>query len=168
MSTITELKDQINTKTINLVLLSIATGGIYLILWLYDNYKIIDKKTKIRTADNTYIIWIAVCAGLSGFFGGTRIETMNVIGWILFIALEVLYIVWAFRAKNALQEYALNEHKIDLRMNGFYTLLFNIYYINYCINDLPEAQRKQQILTGQTKQEAEKANSVDAKSRAAD
>lgn len=35
MSSITELKDTIDTKTLNLVLLTIATGGIYSILWLY-------------------------------------------------------------------------------------------------------------------------------------
>lgn len=153
MSSITELKDQINTKTINLVLLAIVTAGIYPILWLYENYKIIDKETKMRTADNTYIIWIAVCAGLSGLFSGTGEEIMDVIIGILTIASMVLYIVWAFRAKKALQEYALNDHKIDLRMNGFYTFLFTIYYINYCINDLPEAQRKHQVLTGQTEKQ---------------
>ncbi len=70
---------------------------------------------------------------------------MAMISGILAIALGVLYIVWAFRAKKALQEYALTEYKIDLKMNGFYTFIFNIYYINSCINDLPEAQRRQQI-----------------------
>lgn len=150
MSTITDLKDQIDTKTVNLVLLTIATAGIYPILWLYENFKVIDKKTKVRTADNTYIIWIAVCAGLSGAFMDTGEEVLDVLCVILSIASWVLYIVWAFRAKKALQEYALYEHKTDLRMNGFYTFLFTVYYINYCINDLPEAQRKQQILTGKT------------------
>ena len=67
----------------------------------------------------------------------------------LTIASWVLYIVWSFKAKAALQEYALNEHKIDLRMNAFYTFIFTIYYINYCVNDLPEAKRKQEILSGQ-------------------
>ncbi len=148
MSTITELKDKIDTKTINLLLLTIATAGIYPILWLYENYKIIDTTTKIRTADNTYIIWIAVCAGLGSAFASNGEEFMDVISGILSIASWVLYIVWAFRAKKALQEYALNEHKIDLRMNRFYTFLLNVYYINYCINDLPEYQRKQQILNG--------------------
>lgn len=150
MSTLTELKDQIDTKTVNLVLLTIVTAGIYPILWLYENYKIIDKKTEIKTASDTYIVWIAVCVGLSGAFGSTGEETMDVISGILSIASAVLYILWAFRAKKALQEYLLNEHKIDLRMNAFYTFLFNIFYINYCINDLPEVQRKQQILKGQT------------------
>ncbi len=149
MSTITELKDKINTKTMNLVLLTIATAGIYPILWLYKNYECIDNITKIKTANNTFIIWLAVCVGLGGAFAGTGEEIMDVLAGILSIASWVLYIVWAFRTKKSLQEYALNEHKIDLRMNGFYTLLFTVYYINYCINDLPEAQRKQQILSGQ-------------------
>ena len=150
MATITDLKDQINTKTVNLVLLTFATAGIYPILWLYENYKVIDTATKVRTADNTYIIWIAVCVGLSGAFLDAGDEIMDAISGILSLASGVLYVVWAFRAKKALQEYALNEHKTDLRMNGFYTFLFNIFYINYCINDLPEAERKQQILTGRT------------------
>ncbi|MEZ0123548.1 MAG: DUF4234 domain-containing protein [Candidatus Reddybacter sp.] len=146
MPTITDLKDQIDTKTVNFVLLSIATVGIYPILWLYNNYQVIDKITKTRTADNTFVIWLAVCVGLGGAFTGTGEEVLDIIAGILSIAGGVLYIVWAFRAKRVLQEYALNEHKTDLRMNGFYTFLFNVYYINYCINELPEAQRKQQIL----------------------
>lgn len=150
MSVITELKDKINTKTINLVLLTIATAGIYPILWLYSNYSVIDSVTKKKTADNTFVIWIAVCAGLSGALAGSGESILDVISIILTISTSVLYIVWAFKAKAALQEYALTEHKIDLRMNGFYTFLFTVYYINYCINDLPEAQRKQRILTGHT------------------
>ena len=150
MSTITELKDKIDTKTMNLVLLTIATAGIYSILWLYKNHEPIDNIIKKKTADSTFIIWIAVCVGLGGAFAGTGEEIVNVLGVILTLASFVLYIVWAFRAKKGLQEYALNEHKIDLRMNGFYTFLFTVYYINYCINDLPEAQRKQQILSGQS------------------
>ena len=148
MININELKDQINTKTINLFLLAVATAGIYPILWLNSNYKIIDKATSSTTANDTYIIWIAVCAGLSGAFSGLGEEVLDVISVILLIALNVLYIVWALRAKKALQEYALNTHKIDFKMNGFYTFAFNVYYINYCINDLPEVQRKHDVING--------------------
>lgn len=149
MSGITALKDQINTKTVNLVLLTVATAGIYPILWLDRNLPVLDKITGLKTADRIYIVWLAVCAGLSGAFTTSGGGTMDAIGYLLTIATSVLYIVWAFRARKALQEYALNEHRIDLRMNGFYTFIFHIYYINYCINDLPEMQRKQQILAGQ-------------------
>lgn len=148
MSTITELKDSINTKTVNLVLLTIATGGIYPILWMYKNCSVLESITKKKISDNVFIIWLAVCVGLGGAFTGTGEEALDIIAGLLTIASWVLYIVWSFKAKAALQEYALNEHKIDLRMNAFYTFIFTIYYINYCVNDLPEAKRKQEILSG--------------------
>jgi hypothetical protein len=148
MSTITELKDITNTKTTNLVLLTIATGGIYPILWMYKNYSLIAQVTKNKIFDSVFIIWLAVCVGLGGVLTGTGEEALDIIAGLFVIGSLVLYIVWSFKAKSALQEYALNEHKIDLRMNGFYTFIFTIYYINYCINDLPEAKRKANILTG--------------------
>ena len=148
MSTITELKDTINTKTVNLVLLTIATGGIYPILWLYKNSSILESITKKKISDNNFIIWLAVCVGLGGALAGTGEEALDIIAGLLTIGSWVLYIIWSFKAKASLQEYALNEHKIDLRMNAFYTFLFTIFYINYCVNDLPEVKRKQEILTG--------------------
>ncbi|PFG53261.1 uncharacterized protein DUF4234 [Marinobacter sp. LV10R520-4] len=129
MSTITDLKDAIDTKTLNLVLLSVATAGIYPILWLYNNYNLIDKITSSTTANDTYIIWIAVCVGLGGAVSGWGEEALEVISGILAIASSVLYIVWAFRAKKKIQEYALNTHKIDFKMNGFYTFAFNIFIL---------------------------------------
>jgi hypothetical protein len=66
------------------------------------------------------------------------------------LTVSILEIVWAFKAKAALQEYVLNEFKIELRMNAFYTFGLTVFYINYCINDLPEVLRKNQILRGQT------------------
>jgi len=144
MSSITELKDALNTKTLNLYLLAIATGGIYPIIWISNNIKSIESTTKKKIIDDNFIIWIAVCVGL-----GMSLAAAG-IGLVFSLASIVLYAVWAFRVKSALQEYALNEHKVDLKMNAFYTFLFNVYYINYCINDLPEVKRKQDILSDRT------------------
>ncbi|MFT6925126.1 MAG: hypothetical protein ACJAZP_000706 [Psychromonas sp.] len=149
MSTITELKDTINTKTLNFILLTIATAGIYPIIWIFLNTQKLEKVTSKKIADNTFLTWIAICIGLGGTLSNLGDEMFDVIAGLVSIASWVLYIVWSFRAKSALQEYALTEHKIDLRMNTFYAFFLTVYYINYCINDLPEAQRKQQILTGQ-------------------
>ncbi|TDF80696.1 DUF4234 domain-containing protein [Pseudomonas sp. H9] len=148
MSSITELKDTVNTKTLNLVLLSIATGGIYSILWMYKNSPTIASITKKPIVDDTYVIWLAVCVGLGSAFASTGEEAFDIISGILTLASAVLYIVWAFKARSSLQDYALNVHKVDLRMNAFYTFIFHVYYVNYCINDLPEVKRKQEILTG--------------------
>ncbi len=57
-----------------------------------------------------------------------------------------MWIIWSFRAKRALEEYCFIEHKVDLKMKGFYTFLFTVFYINYCINDLQEVQRRQSVL----------------------
>lgn len=149
MSSITELKDSINTKTLNLVLLTVVTAGIYAIVWMFLNTPKLEKVASKKIADNTFLIWLAVCVGLGGALTSTGEESLDIIAGLLTIASWVLYIIWSFRAKSALQEYALTEHKVDLRMNGIYTFFLTIYYINYCVNDLPEAQRKQQILSGQ-------------------
>lgn len=147
MSNITELKDALATKTWHLVLLTIATGGIYPLLWLHKNTEKLEKITSKPIANSTFLIWIAVCLGL-----GKSLSSMGVsaaaIGGLLSIAAGVLYIVWAFKAKAAIEEYALVQHKIDLKMNKFYTFFLTLYYINYCANDLPEVQRKQHILAG--------------------
>ena len=66
MPDINELKDKINTKTLNMVLLSSATLGLYLLLWLVRTNQKISETTKIKLVDNTYIIWLAVCLGWSG------------------------------------------------------------------------------------------------------
>ena len=150
-ATISELKDKINTKTVHFVLLSIATYGIYTILWLYKNYRVIDSTTKIKTANDMYVIWIAIFSGLLFWSDGLTDYSENIaviIGGIFMILTESFYILWSFKAKIALEEYALNEHKLDLKMNVFYLVIFNTFYINYCINDLPEVQRKQQIISG--------------------
>jgi len=146
MSPINTLKVKISTKTWNLFLLTIATGGLYPILWLYRNYQIFDEVTKNKTADDVYIIWIAVCIGLSRLIVGTNDDSLDLVSGLLLTAGNILYIIWAFRARKALQEYCLQEYKIDLRMNRFYTFLFTFYYVNYCINDMEEVERKYKIL----------------------
>lgn len=152
MSNVAELKERINTKTLNLVLLSLATLGIYPILWLWRNGPVLREVTKGEIGGDLFLIWIAVCAGWSGGLAGSGEVALDVLSLMLSIALAVLYIVWAFQARSALQRYALNEHGVDLRMNGFYTFLFTVYHINYCINDLPEAKRKQEILSAHATQ----------------
>ncbi|MCD9465507.1 hypothetical protein CJF25_21595 [Photobacterium phosphoreum] len=150
MSDILALKNKINTKTLNLILLTIATAGIYQLLWLYRNQSIIGDITKSKVTDDTFIIWIAVCAGLGGAFSNGDAEFILILSVLLSIASTVLYVIWAFKARKSLQNYALHEFRFKFKMNVFYTIFFNIYYINYCINDLPDAFEKQQILNGQT------------------
>lgn len=150
MHNIAELKEKLNTKTLHLVLLTIATFGIYPLLWLTRHYETFNRITKKPTIDMNNIVWMAVCLGIGSSLSGSHNESINLIVLLSFLTVSILEIVWAFKAKAALQEYVLNEFKIELRMNAFYTFGLTIFYINYCINDLPEVLRKNQILRGQT------------------
>jgi hypothetical protein len=146
MSDINELKDAINSKTSTFALLTLATVGLYPLLWLARNSDIIAGLTKHRLVEASYLVWIAVCIGIGHALSVVQ-DDMAAGGGLLFsVAASALYIVWAFRAKKAIEAYCLDTFHIDLRMNAFYTLMFNVFYVNYCINDLAEVQRRQSVL----------------------
>ncbi|MGV0084103.1 hypothetical protein EEAAV_09560 [Rahnella aceris] len=104
---------------------------------------------------NLFIIWLAVCFGLGRQFGVVAspdlagYDTLLALSGILSLACGVMYIVWAFKARASLRHYALNTFRFDLKMNAFYTVLFNVFYITYCINDMPQALAKHRIIRGQ-------------------
>ena len=154
MPSITDLKDAINTKTVNFIFQTLVTAGIYPILWIHQNTEKMESITGKVIAMRNYAINIAGCIGMSNIIAGLASlrgsETMPIMSSLLILLSGALYIAWAFKAKSAMEEYALIEYKIDLKMNVFYTFIFNIYYINYCVNHLPELQRKHQILTSKT------------------
>jgi len=144
---ITELKDRINIKTGNFVLLSFATAGLYPLFWIWENSKHIDEVTETKTIDNVYLLWLIACYGWSTVLYVEDIKELLFLSGVFSLVSGVLCVVWAFRVRRALQNYALNEYGIYLQMNRFYTVFLNLYYINYCINDLPEVLRKQQVFT---------------------
>ncbi|CAI2064749.1 Uncharacterised protein [Serratia fonticola] len=152
---VSTLKDSINTKVMNFVLLSIATGGIYPMMWLYLNQKKLTEEMKSNFVANDYPLWLAVVTGFGWLlvdisYAISDTETvLDHIATLLSVASAVMMIVWAFKAKNALQAYALNEFKFELKMNPFYTFIFNVYYITYCINDMDSEFKKHNIIFSQ-------------------
>jgi len=144
--TIQELKEKIDTKTLNFVLLTMVTAGIYPILWLAKNQEIIEDLFKSEKSDKNYILWLAICVGLGGSLGATEIPALAIVAGLLSLASWVLYIMWALKIKKAILDYTLNECKINYNMNTFYTVLFTTYYINYCIIELNETMEKEKVL----------------------
>lgn len=145
-----EIKARAATKTTHLVLLTFATFGIYPILWLSRNLAAIDGPTNRKTADFNYLVWIAVCTGWGLALQTTGSEEWTGVGVLSTLAANVLLIIWAFKARAALQDYALNDFGFKLEMNRFYTLTLNIFYVNYCINELPEVYRREMVLRQKT------------------
>lgn len=159
---ITALKEKLNTSTWHLVLLALATHGIYPLMWLYKNQDTIMHEVGQRFSSGTLLIWMAVCSGVSvmvnllfpvqvdqyGYAYDSTAETMAGIAVLISLAWVVLTIVWAFKARAALQQYALTRFRFELKMNPAWTILFHVFYINYCINAMPDALAKHQIIHG--------------------
>ena len=162
MQDISTLKNALKTNTLSFVLLSLVSGGIYTLMWLYKNQGIMTKTINNTFSQGTFIIWIAVCFGLSNqlsnivsisvdeYGSGYRDspDSVAILVLLLSLAANVLLIVWAFKAKIALQHYVLTTFKFELKMNVFYTVIFNVFYITYCINVMPEALQKHKIIHG--------------------
>jgi len=156
MNDISLLSQRLATPTLNFVLLSIVTFGVWPLLWLYKKQEIISETTGYPLYGNLFIIWLAVCFGvgrqmaamaspdLAGY--DPTSDALLGLSAVLSLACAVMYIVWAFKARTALRHYALNTFRFDLKMNAFYTVVFNVFYINYCINDMPQALAKHRII----------------------
>lgn len=158
MSDISELKQHMNTKTLHFALLTLVTAGVWPLLWLYRKQSILAEMTRVPFASEVMIIWMALCFGLSRLLNGmttpqlygydTVNDTLLILSFLLSLACGVLYIVWACKARTALRHYALVTFHFDLKMNLFYTVVFNVFYINYCINAMPDDFAKHQIIYG--------------------
>lgn len=156
MNDISTLSQRLATPTLHFVLLSIATFGVWPLLWLYKKQDIISETTGVPGYGNLFIIWLAVCFGvgrqlaamaspdLAGY--DPTSDTLLGLSAVLSLACAVMYIVWAFKARSALRHYALNTFHFDLKMNAFYTVVFNVFYITYCINAMPQALAKHRII----------------------
>lgn len=149
MSSLNTLKDRLATSTWKLVLLTVATAGLYPILWLAQTTQLLREETKARVVATWYPIWLIGVAGWVSALYSTRDRDLAEFASGLTLGMAILYIVWAFKAKKALEEYAINQYRVDPKMNSFFTFFLNIYYINYCINDLPDEERKQKVLNNQ-------------------
>ena len=88
---------------------------------------------------------MSVCFAWAGVFSESIYPLVALLSLAISLSLLALYEVWAFKARKALQQVALVEHQQVYKMNVIYTFLFTLYYINYCINDLPKQLEKQKL-----------------------
>ncbi|MEI2627883.1 hypothetical protein [Erwinia aphidicola] len=155
MSDINSLKNSLNTKVLNFVLLTAATGGIYPLMWLFLNQRKLTEAINDNFVDSNYPIWLAIATGLGWLLSDFSYEIsdeetiLDHIATLLTLASGIMYIVWGLKAKAALQAYVLKEFKFELKMNPFYTFLFNVYYIVYCVNSMESEYQKHKIIFSQ-------------------
>jgi len=143
---VSELKKMINLPTGKFVLFTIITGGIYPILWISKYANSIKETFEIEDYNfpKNFDFYLAITVGLDYYFSSLAIydSIFSLIGSFLSLGSWILYIIWAFKVKNGILKYANEKMKINYSMNAFYTFLFTVYYINYCINELGEIDEK--------------------------
>lgn len=129
MTDISTFSQRLATPTLHFVLLTVATCGIWPLLWLYKKQDIISDTTGYALYGNLFIIWLTVCFGLSRQLGAMAApdpygfdstdDILLALSGLLSVASGVMYVVWAFKARAALRHYALNTFRFDLKMNVF-------------------------------------------------
>jgi hypothetical protein len=137
-----DLKQRINLPTGKFLLLTIATMGFYAYFWILKHTPLLREASGKPIASEAYLVTTVGLASWGGVFGPSTNETVALLGVAMLIAAFVMLVVWAFRAKDALRAYAAASYGIDYPMNAFYTLIFGYFYINYCINEIPEEQAR--------------------------
>lgn len=169
MSDIDNLSKKLNTTTLQFVLLTLVTAGIYPVIWLYKISKLIESETQHVIIHPYYYIAVSLLLGWSLFLGDAQLVMAMgggfygfsvILSKVYFIAL----IIWAFKAKRVLQMYYLKVHGLDIKPNAVYTLIFSTYYINFLINSMSEIKEKsdwvQQAYLKKVPSEYEKDNTT--------
>lgn len=136
-----------------LVLLSIITLGIYPTIWYIkrqnelNNLNTSVTTKKFFTAIPLLMIIITIFLILIGFLAGSTTWRNNsvknlplsyVVWFFLVIALMFIYILFyfilvPFKFRRILNK-ALYNKQVDYRLSGFFTFIFNVFYLQYEIN----------------------------------
>ena len=151
MKKISDLKNEIGQKTLNMFLLGWVTLGIYYIIWLVERYKVFNRIAGKEIVSRNYIIWIAALMGISSIFSYAGNPMVELFGSAIDMVWGIMFIITAFKISKAIDEYYTKEFKLDLSFNKFYLVIFNLFYINYCINELEEIEKKQEHLQSENR-----------------
>lgn len=134
------LKNLFNISTGILVLLQIVTLGIYPLVWLARRKHAANAIVGDELVSETFMVTIIVLTALSLLLIPTGFSSL------FSLAVGIMWIVWSFKARRILQTYAATQCQTALRMNSLYTFFFTVFYVNYCINDLPHITQRQTAL----------------------
>lgn len=135
-----DLKTLFNMSTFLLVVLNMLTLGIFPIIWLWQKKDTVNQAVGSNLINETFLIVMAIMTALN------LICVFTDMGSFFGLALGVGWMVYAYRARTILVNYAAKTLGADLRMNGVWTFFFTLFYVNYCINDLPNLVARQNLM----------------------
>ena len=151
---ITDLKNEVGESTLRMYFIWLATNGIYAIIWVFERYKIFNKMAGKEVVSRDLLLAMTVALGLSSLFTYFSAMSENLEdAYILLIISGLAWVVWyvitviiSFRFAKIMDEFYAKEFKLDLKFNFFYLLIFNFFYINYCVNELETIEIKHKFL----------------------
>lgn len=170
MSDIKKIKEIAGQTTGMFVLFTILTGGFFPLMWLWKSMDSLNNELGEEVVKKSFVLTIAILLGLS--FAATNIALQNIfeatnynigskisdsyslsmIALILQIAACICEIVLAFQIKKSFEAYVMKNYRFVVNLNGFWTFLFNIFYIIYRMNSLEGDIMKAKMISDFQKQ----------------
>ena len=145
--------------TILFIIFSLITLTIYQWFWVFSRKKIINQLTESKINQSLPVIFViaAILSSVLEVYGGTQFNGGSAIGLSILLQLisTVLMIVIAFQMKKVLKEFSDNN-EMKISYNGFFTFLFNFWYINYKLNENIDYITQNSILDKEEKITSEK------------
>lgn len=151
-----------NIKTPRLAALVIATAGLYFIIYLSHLERIFDKHCGSNLGKKKIVLSYMISWGWFAYFGqfGSAASAISFVLWLVSMS---LLIYWSFTVKKLLEDYALFKVKTVLKLNAFYVVFLNVFYICYCLNDLEEVKKRNDYAVNMQRSIAESNDSGEQK-----
>ena len=135
-----ELEDKMAISTGKFIGLTLASGGLYFLYYIFTNRERFNKEFDKEVISNSMILGIIITYGLSSLFTGFAFGMLNgrakeaaaafsMISSLLSFASTVLIILIAFKSKAVLEE------RTGKQMNWFFTCILTFFYINHFIKN---------------------------------
>jgi len=137
--------------TLNIVAYSILTLGLYGTYWLYTRTQIINQfhDKKIPMAVPHAIIGLLLINFIFSIMSGTNPENMEYREMVtisgLCFSLGNLY--WVFLLRNRIHRITLAGEKSLFWLNGIFTFLFQVFYLQFKINEYIDDHTSESSLT---------------------
>jgi len=133
-------------KTLNFLLLGVFTGGIYYFIWLTERFTIFNSFGQSEVISKKIINIAAILMGLNTMFASIGNADFIVLGTILSLVAWVILVIITFKIIKAMELYYADSFKLYLKFNKAWMVLFHLFYINYCINELKDIEIKHNSL----------------------
>ncbi|MXV44433.1 hypothetical protein GS501_05145 [Saccharibacter sp. 17.LH.SD] len=148
-----EIKQKNNLGTGKFLLLNLVTLSIFSLERISVMTSLIESFSGEKISSEKFKITLQVITSFYILLSGENTFNRNAfIGLLLQLLSFVLwgmFAYWSFQAKREIEIYSVKELGFSYKMNSFYTILFNVLYINYCLNDLADENMKYNYIKSQ-------------------